>query len=60
MTAISIEGFLHAGGNVTQIVFALGLDSRLLQLTPYCGSTQIDLDFCMDRGLMKRASFLPY
>lgn len=45
---------------MTQIASALGLDSRLLQLTPYCGSTLIDLDFFIDRGLIRRASFHPY
>lgn len=60
MTSRSIEGFLHTGGNVTKIASALGLDSSLLQLTPHCGSILINLDFCMDRGLMRHASFHPY
>lgn len=59
-TARSTKGFLHAGGNVIQITSALGLDSRLFQLTPYCGSSLIDLDFCMDCVLMRHASFHPY
>ena len=60
MAASSSEGYLHAGGNVTLIASALGLDSQLLRLTPYCGSTRIDIDFCLDHGLMRRASFHPY
>ncbi|XP_058723398.1 uncharacterized protein LOC131595132 [Vicia villosa] len=59
-TAQSTAGFIHSEGNVTQIASALGLDRMLFQLTPYCGYTFLDLDFCMDRGLMRRASFHPY
>ncbi|XP_058762818.1 uncharacterized protein LOC131636188 [Vicia villosa] len=36
-TARSTVGFIHSGGNVTQIASALGLDMMLFQLTPYCG-----------------------
>ena len=59
-TARSAVGLIHSGGNVTQIASALGLDSMIAQLTPYCGYTFLDLDFCMDRGFMRRASFHPY
>ena len=57
-TARSFEGIIHVGGTVTQIATALGLTSKLLHLTPYCGYTTLDIDFCLDRGLMRRAFFL--
>ena len=59
LTASSSEGIIHVGGTVTQIASALGLDSKLLHLTSFCGYTLMDIDFCLDRGLMRRGSFNP-
>ena len=55
----STEGVIHVGGIITQIAVALGLSRKLLQLLTYCGYTTMDIDFCLTRGLMRRASFHP-
>ena len=59
MTSKSAEGILHVGGTVTQIASALGHTSKLSHLTSYCGYTTMDIDFYLDRGLMRRVYFNP-
>ena len=59
LTAKSSEGIIHVGGTVTQIASALGLTSKLLHLTSYCGYTMMDIDFFLDHGLIRRVSFNP-
>lgn len=57
--ARSSVGIIHVGGIVTQIATALGLSRKLLHLRTFCCYTTLDIDFCLDRGLMRRASFEP-
>lgn len=57
--ARSSEGIIHVGGIVTQISTALGLSRKLLNLRTFCGYTTMDINFCLDRGLMRRAYFNP-
>ena len=54
------EGSIHAHGNVTQIASALGLVRKLYHLTSYCGSSFMEIDFCLDHGLIRRVSFHPH
>ena len=42
------------GGTVTHIAYALGLLKQLSHLVPYCGYTLIDINHCLDRGLVRR------
>ncbi|KAI5443202.1 hypothetical protein KIW84_012023 [Lathyrus oleraceus] len=55
----STEGVIHVGGIITQIAVTLGLSRKLLHLRTYCGYTTMDIDFCLTRGLMRRAFFHP-
>ena len=59
LSAKSTKGIIHVGGMVTQITYALGLTSKLLHLTSYCGYTVMDIDFFLYRGLIRRVSFNP-
>lgn len=55
----SSEGIIHVGGIITQIATALGLSHKLFHLRTFYGYTTMDIDFCLDRGLMRRSSFNP-
>jgi hypothetical protein len=57
LNARSAASPIHVGSMVTHIASALGLDRRLFHLTSYCSYTLMDIDFCLDRGLMRRSSF---
>jgi hypothetical protein len=59
LNARSAVSPIHVGSTVTHIASALGLDRRLFHLTSYCSYTLMDIDFCLDRGLMRRSSFQP-
>ncbi|KAI5409659.1 hypothetical protein KIW84_055195 [Lathyrus oleraceus] len=43
----------------TPMGYFLGLSRKLLHLRTYCGYTTMDIDFCLTRGLMRKASFHP-
>ena len=55
----STEGVINVGRIITQIAVALGLSRKLSHLRIYCGYTTMDIDFCLTRGLMRRAFFHP-
>ncbi|KAI5441730.1 hypothetical protein KIW84_010975 [Lathyrus oleraceus] len=57
LNARSAMSPIHVGSMVTHIASSLGLDRRLFHLTSYCSYTLMDIDFCLDRGLMRRSSF---
>lgn len=57
LTSRSPEGPIYVGGTVTRIAYALGLFSKLSHLTDHCGYTLIDLDHCLDCGLMRGVYF---
>jgi hypothetical protein len=59
LNARSAVSPIHIGSTVTHIASALGLDRRLSHLTSYCSYTLMDIDFCLDHGLVRRSSFQP-
>ncbi|KAI5396302.1 hypothetical protein KIW84_062494 [Lathyrus oleraceus] len=59
LNARSVASPIHVGSTVTHIDSTLELNRRLSHLTSYCSYTLMDIDFCLDRGLMRRSSFQP-
>lgn len=55
--ARSTEGPIHAGGTVTQRAYALKIQNQLSHLAPYCGFTLLDIEYCLDHGLVRRVYF---
>lgn len=45
---------IYVGGTVTHIVIALGLRNRVAHLEPLCGYNLIDIEHCLNRGLVKQ------
>lgn len=60
LTSKSSEGPIHVGGTMTHITYALGIIIKLSHLTAYCGYTLIDLNHCLDRGLVRVVFFSPF
>lgn len=53
----STKGPIHVGGTVPLISYALNLKNQLSHLVPYCGFTLIDIEYCLDHGLVRRVYF---
>lgn len=59
LTARSSEGHIHVGGTVTHTAHALGLTIKISHMTTYCSHTLINLNHCLERGLIRRIFFSP-
>lgn len=51
--ANSIIGNIYVGVTVTHIALALGLRNQVARLTPIYGYNLLDLDHCINRGLVR-------
>lgn len=57
LTVRSSEGPIHVGEIVTHITYTLSLISKLSHLISCSGCTLIDLNHCLDCGLVRRVFF---